>query len=485
MKKILALLLAALMLISMVACAAKQTPSDTTTSTDTTQQDTDTAATDDSAESTDSTDSAETVTLRWVGAGWSQGEKANRVIEKWNSVHPEIQIEYIELGSAADEGYMTNLDTMVSGGEEVDLTYLTYSDVYKRVMNGGVLPLDEYINAAGDDYEAMYGTLSTAMLTYNDQIYGVPFAGNTFKVFYNKTMTDAAGITIPETWSIEEFEQAAEALNDPANGVYGCVFPYTWDSICYLAAELSGWKPVKTLDDGTIAPNFDDETFKTAMQWCHNLSTVDNVAPTLATMTSESLNRRQALATGQTAMIIDGPYTLVWLQNYMFNDPGEGPLDFELGVTNVPYATDAGKEISYNTVAGAFYVPKSAKYPAEAYEFAKFICNECSEECGNYMPIYTGADMNAATKSFTTYTDSNGDVHTDIYPEEVAVAAVSTPFESHIGHFGYDPTLASYDSLMRTLFSEQYALYINDEMELNDWVDMMQQLGEAEIANAN
>jgi len=427
----------------------------------------------------------ENVTLRWVGAGWSQNDKANKIIEKWNAQHPDIKVEYIELGTSVDEGYLTNLDTMIAGGEVVDVTYITYADVYNRVLNGGALPLDSYIKEAGDDYEAMYGTLSTAMLSYNNEIYGIPYAGNTFKVFYNKTLTDAAGLTIPETWSIEEFTETAKALNDPANGVYGCIFPYTWDAICYISAELSGWQSVKKLDDGSIVPNFDDPVFMECMQWARDLAFVENVTPDMATYKAESINRRQALATQNAAMIIDGPYTLVWLQNYMFNDPGEGKLAFELGVTNVPYTTEAGADVSYNTVAGAFYVPKSAKYPAEAYEFAKFICNECPAEAANYMPIYSGADMTAATKSFTEYTDANGTQHTDVYAQDVAIAAVATPFESHIGRYNYDPSLAQYTSLMTTLFTEQYSLFMNGEMELAEWVGMMQDLGAGEIANAN
>jgi len=425
------------------------------------------------------------VSLRWVGAGWSQNDKANKIIEKWNAIHPDIAVEYVELGTAVDEAYLKNLDTMIAGGEVVDVTYITYADVYNRVINGGALALDEYITAAGDDYEAMYGSLSTSMLSYQDEIYGVPYAGNTFKVFYNKTMTDAAGITIPETWSIEEFTEAAKKLNKPAEGVYGCIFPYTWDAICYVPAEVSGWQMVKKLDDGTIVPNFDDEVFKKCIEWANNLAAVEGVTPDMATYKAESINRRQALATGNAAMIIDGPYTLVWLQNYMFNDPGEGELGFELGVTNVPYATDAGAEVSYNTVAGAFYVPKSAKYPAEAYEFAKFVCNECPEEAANYMPIYKEADMEAATKSFTEYTDANGNQHTDVYPLDVAVSAVATPYEAHIGHFNYDPSLSQYTSLMSTLFTEQYSLYLNGEMELGEWIEMMQDLGANEISNAN
>ena len=479
MKRMFALLMALVMVLGLVACGNKaETPA---------PEQKEESAPEAAPEAAPETAPAEPekVTLRWVGAGWSQNDKANKIIEKWNAIHPEIEVQYIELGTSVDEDYLKNLDTMISGGEVVDVTYLTYGDVYKRVIYGGALPLDEYIAAAGDDYEAMYGTLSTALLKYEDAIYGVPYAGNTFKVFYNKTMTDAAGITIPETWSIEEFTAAAQALNDPANGVWGCVFPYTWDQICYTSAEISGWQPAVKDEAGNVVPNFDDETFKSALQWCYDLSMTHDVAPDLATMKSESINRRQALALGKAAMIIDGPYTLVWLQNYMFNDPGEGPLPFELGVANIPYTTEAGKDVSYNTVAGAFYVPKSAAHPAEAYEFAKFVCNECPQESANYMPIYTGADMVAATTSFTEYTDANGELHTEVYPQDVAIAAVATPGEAHIGRYNYDPAMANYTSLMTTLFTDQYALYMNGEMELQDWVDMMQMLGEAEIATAN
>ena len=197
-KRIIALLLALVMVLSLAACASKETPAEETPA-ETKPAEQTPAEEKPAEEKPAEEEAAEPITLRWVGAGWSVNDKATNVIAKWNAIHPDIQVEYIELGTSADEAYMTNLDTMISGGEVVDVTYLTYNDVYNRVINGGALPLDDYIAAAGDDYEAMYGSLSTAMLTYQDQIYGVPYAGNTFKVFYNKTMTDAAGVTIPET----------------------------------------------------------------------------------------------------------------------------------------------------------------------------------------------------------------------------------------------------------------------------------------------
>ena len=461
MKKIISMLLAAAMVIGLVACSSPAAPAAT-----------------QAAE--------EEITLRWVGAGWDQNEKATKIIAKWEAQNPKIHVQYIDLGSTVDEGVLANIDTMIGGGEVVDICYLTYNDVYKRVMNGGALPLDEYIAAAGDNYENLFGSLSTAMLKYDGKIYGVPYAGNTFKVFYNKDMTDAAGITIPETWSIEEFTEVAKKLDAATGeGVTGVTFPYTWDEICYVPAQISGFQLTKKDANGNVVPNWTDETFKKSMKWAHDLAAVEKLCPDLATMKAESINRRQYLASGKTAMIIDGPYTLVWLQNYMYNDPGEGDLKFHLGATNVPYATEAGKDVSYNTLVGAFYVPKTAAHPEWAYKFEKFLCENCNGEAANYMPIAKTADMKEATKSFTEYTDKQGVLHQNVYPQDVAEAAVATPFESHVGRYGYDATLANYNTLMYTIYAEQYALYLNDEMTLDEWVDMMMELGATEIANAN
>ena len=425
----------------------------------------------------------EEITLTWVGAGWLQNNKAEKIITKWNAIHPNIKVNYVDQGNTVDQAYLTNFDIMVGSGETIDITYLTYGDVYSRILAGGALPLDEYIAAAGDNYEDMYGTMSTALLKYDGQVYGVPYAGNTFKVFYNKDMVAAKGVTIPETWSIDEFRAIAAQLTDKENGINGVTFPYGWQDIIYAPASLSGWFMTTRDADGNPVPNFEDPTFKTVMQWAKDIADVDGSSPSLATIMAESINRRRTLMTGQAAMIVDGPYTLVWTQNYLFNDPGEGSLGFELGVADLPYVTEDGKGVSYNTVAGAFYVPKTAKYPAEAYEFAKFICNECPEEAANYMPIYKDADMAAATKSFTEYTDSKGVQHSDVYPLDTAIAAVATPYESYIGKFNFDPSLSAYNSVLYNLFENNYALYLNGEMDLDTWCAMMQEMGAAEIAN--
>lgn len=475
MRKLLSLVLCLFMLTALVAGCS---PSETTGTTGNT---TGTTGTTGGTTTTEGTEPAEEITLKWIGAGWLANEKSANVISQWNEQYPNIKVEYTELGNLVDTDYLKNLDVMIAGGEQVDITYLGVDDTYNRVMNGGALPITEYIEANGHDFEADYGPQSATALSYDGDIYGVPYANNTFKVFYNKTMFAEAGIEPPVKWSYQEFTEIAKQLNDPENGVYGCIYPTTWQDLCYAPAEVSGWQSVVRDASGSIVPNFDNDVFKTTMQWLYDLAEVEKVTPSYATIKAESLNRRMALATGQTAMIVDGPFTLVWLNGYMWDDPGEGMIDFELGVTEMPYITEEGSNVSFNSLVGAFYVPKTAQHPNEAYLFARFICNEF---LGTYMPAYTQADMEEATRTFTEYTDKNGELHSDVYPQELAVGAVTVANESHVSYWGKDPELAKYYSLMYTLFSEQYTLFLAGELDIDGFVELMQELAAAEIANA-
>lgn len=458
MKRFMAVMLAALMVISLAACAAK--PAATT------------------AAATEAAKSDEVVTIRWYNGTDVDGSCAKR-IAKFEASHPNIKVEFVECDID------NQIDVIVGSGEVVDLVYTYSQKVYEKAIDGGVLPVNEYAAAAGDDLVELFGRGAMNMLNYEGNYYGIPWSNNTFKVFYNKTIMDEKGITIPDVWSIDEFTEVAKKLNDPANNFYGCVFPYGWEDLCFVLAQTSGWNFTKKDANGNIVPNFDDPILKKNMEWLYSLSDVNgaNVAPNMAKMTSESMHRRQVLASQGTALIIDGPYTLVWLNNYQFNDPGEGALPFELGVAELPYVEEAGNGVAYMALVGAFYIPKTSAHPQEAYEFAKFMELECTLEGANYMPVAPSADIKGGASTLTTYTDQNGNLHENIYPIETAVTACTTNLTSHIEKFNYDPAMVKYDTVLTALFYEQYSLYFNGEMDFDSWAAMMNELGTAELAN--
>ena len=90
---------------------------------------------DDADDAADSTE-LEPCTLVWIGAGWNQNDKANTLIKMWNEKYPDIKIEYTELSTLADENYFKNLDTMIAGGETIDVTYCGGDDAMNRAING-------------------------------------------------------------------------------------------------------------------------------------------------------------------------------------------------------------------------------------------------------------------------------------------------------------------------------------------------------------
>mgnify|MGYP002440827025 CR=1 FL=1 len=478
--RILAFILCLVMMLSVFAACGTDN-SDKTSDDKSTDNSGDTSADDKSSEGGDaaSTD-LEPCTLVWIGAGWNQNDKAKKLISMWNEKYPDVKIEYTELSTLVDENYLKNLDTMIAGGETIDVTYLGGSDAMNRAINGAFVSMNEYIDLFGDDFNALFGTGATGSVSYKGEIVGIPYARNTFKVFYNKTVTDAAGITIPDSWTYEEFTDIAKKL--ATDDMYGCIFPFTWEDLCYAPAEVAGWDLVKVADDGTIKANFDDPILKMTMEWEKELGD-DHTAPSLATLKSESTHRRMSLATGQTAMIVDGPYTLTWLNNYMWNDPAEGPLDFELGVTEMPYMTDEAANVSFETLTGAFNMPKTAAHPKEAYAFMKFVCTE-GASVGNYMPSYLEADLDTAVTAFTTFTDKNGVTHEDVFPVDICPKAVSVPNESHLGYWNSDPLLATERSLMYVLWCEQYSLFLNGEMEWDEFATYINDLGNEQLATA-
>jgi ABC-type glycerol-3-phosphate transport system substrate-binding protein len=410
------------------------------------------------------------VTLKWVGFGFEANGTAANLIARYKQANPHVTIDYQELGSLADTDGLARLDTLIAGGQQIDLAYLTTSELMRRAVNGAALPLNDAIRANGDNFEADYGKLGTNAVAYQGNIYGVPRAGNTFKVFYNKTLADQYGITVPDQMTQAEFLEVSKKFKAVPGLKWPACFQALWVQITYGAASVAGWQMVKK-EGGRIVPNFDDQRFKDAIKFYHDYAQVEKLAPTVATYAAESLNRRRSLALGETALILDGPFTLVWLQGFQFNDPGAGKLSFELGVSELPVLKEADKRAaSYNELAGAFYAPSTSKNVAEAYKFMRFVCNDNFDINGVYMPIYSRSNMEAAVGTFTNFTDSKGVKHTDIYPVSTAIKAVTVPNDSFLGVYPLDPDFLGIIPSLDTLLEEQLPVYLNDEMALDPFI---------------
>lgn len=84
--------------------------------------------------------------------------------------------------------------------------------------NGWLVPLDDLSEAydVDDILPAMRGGLS-----HDGTLYAAPFYGESSMVMYRTDLMEAAGLEMPEAPTWQFIRQAAEAMHDPANEVYG------------------------------------------------------------------------------------------------------------------------------------------------------------------------------------------------------------------------------------------------------------------------
>lgn len=199
-KRVLSFVLASAMLVSLAGCGAAGNGS--------TSESTGTA---DTAASSD-----ETITLRMVW--WGSQERHDRtieVIELYESLHPEINIEY-EYYSFDD--YFTKLKTLVASDQVWDVFQMGGN--FPMYMDK-ICPLDEYIESGIVDVSDITdANLKTTQDTEGHQL-GLSNGLNTYGIAYDPAMFEAAGVPEPtETWTWDDYKNAAMTITEKL-GIFG------------------------------------------------------------------------------------------------------------------------------------------------------------------------------------------------------------------------------------------------------------------------
>lgn len=146
-------------------------------------------------------------------AVWSGPEADNLrlVVEEYTAATGNpVQIEEI-----ARDGYADSLRTsVVGGGGEFDVLYMSSDWMPAFIAAEGLEPFDEYIASMPADFlniEDLQPSVSN--LTFDGSIYGFPSEGDTAWLFYRTDLLEDAGLAPPQT--MDEMLAAAQALNQP------------------------------------------------------------------------------------------------------------------------------------------------------------------------------------------------------------------------------------------------------------------------------
>ena len=379
MKRLIALLLAATMTISLAACggsgAASSAPAQGGTAAEETEAE---APAEAPADNTGKT----LVVNIWDN---NQLEGLRAIADEWSAkTGVKVQMNVITWVE-----YWTLLEAGASGGEMPDVFWMHINEAQKYMRADMLLNLNDYI--AKDDaidlsnyYE---GIVDIYSLDGNQ--YALPKDHDTIALIYNKEIFDKYGVEYPnDTWTWDDYAAAAAQIKaaGEADGVYGTAMNTNdgqdgWYNLIY------GWGG-KIISDDNKTSGMDDPKTIEAMTWL-----ADNLFP--------SMPEQNLMAdTDPDLMFMSGIVGMMLQGSWMVNTFYKAEQSANYAWAQIPYhdtngngQCDEGERVTmYNGLGWA--AAANTEYPDEAYSLISAFCSEEGQkkqaELGVTMAAYKG-----------------------------------------------------------------------------------------------
>jgi len=128
----------------------------------------------------------------------------NKVIEAWHKAEPKYDNVTINLELTPFQELFPKIETAVASGAVLDLFQADGPDIKHYAYNKVIVPLDKYFTK---EELAAFVPINVEAGTYKGTFYSPGIMESCSLMFYNKDMTDAAGIKPPETlqgWTMDE-----------------------------------------------------------------------------------------------------------------------------------------------------------------------------------------------------------------------------------------------------------------------------------------
>ena len=367
MKKLLALLLAMIFVVSLAACGGSGNSSGGNNG----EVNIDTLDSGATLE-VDIWDNNQLAGLKTIADEWSAqtGVKVNINVISW--------VEY-----------WTLLEAGASGGEMPDVFWMHINEAQKYMRADKLLNLNDYI-AADDaiDLSNYYeGIVNIYSLDGNS--YALPKDHDTIALIYNKAIFDKYGIEYPDdTWDWEKYAAVAAQITEAgkADGVYGTAMNTNdgqdgWYNLIY------GWGG-KLISDDNKTSGMDDPKTIEAMTWL-----ADTLIPTMPNQSVMADTDPDVLfMSGKIGMMLQGS----WMVNSFYT--AENAADYAWA--QIPYRDangngqcDEGERVTmYNGLGWA--ASADTQHPNEAYSLISAFCSKEGQlkqsELGVTMAAYKG-----------------------------------------------------------------------------------------------
>ena len=286
-----------------------------------------------------------------------------KLSSEFTKKYPDITTKWVVLPENELRQKVT-LDVASNAGG-YDIATVGVYEVPIWAKNGWLTPLTPVFNKNADiaktyDLNDLLPSIRNA-LTYNNQLFAVPFYAESSMTYFNKDLFKKAGLTMPQNPTWNQVQQFAAKINNPSGGVYG---------VCLRG--LPGWGENMAVF-GTVVNTFggrwyntswkaqlDQPAWKNAMNFYVNL--IKKYGPPGATSNGFTENLT-LMSQGKCGMWVDATVAAGAL-----SDPSTSKIVNSVGFANAPTGpgTPRGNHWfwSWNLA-----IPKSTKKADAAFKF--------------------------------------------------------------------------------------------------------------------
>lgn len=365
MKRISALMLAAMMTISLAACGS---------------------GSGDSAKSDGAKDSGKTkIKITWWG-GQSRHDYTQKLLDLYTESHPDVEFEAVPSGW---DGYFDKLSTQAASGSMPDIVQMDYLYISTYAKNNSIADLQEYIDNGTIDVSGIdEKILNTGKI--DDKMSGMVISSSLITVGYNPDVLKEAGVEEPKSdWTWSDFVEASTKVTEKT----GKPSAMTSSGVTSDTNILNYWvrQHGESLfnEDGT-ALGYDDESITADFFKMWKDMADEGVTPDPDEMA-------QIVSLGQEAGPVvtgDAAFNFDW-NNYASRMSG---INDNLKIATPPLSDDSDSKGLWIKPGMFFSVAETSKVKDECAEFINWFIN--SEEANDIIMAERGTPVSSKIRDY-------------------------------------------------------------------------------------
>jgi multiple sugar transport system substrate-binding protein len=139
---------------------------------------------------------------------WTWATTLDGVVKAFEAKHPNITVNVVNVGTGA--AHYTKLENAIKAGKGApDLATIEYSVLPQFGLEKSLVDLNQF---GYGDLKDKYTPSVWSSTNVNGALYELPHNAGPMALFYNKTVFDKFGISVPKTW--DEYAAAAKKIHD-------------------------------------------------------------------------------------------------------------------------------------------------------------------------------------------------------------------------------------------------------------------------------